>query len=202
MCAVAFASACVFFSFRIHEGQEERGNDSAVSSIRARSRLATIAAMADLPSGRFTTGTVARTMPTARGPSTMLLAVTMRRRVRKSRRRLSGRDCPPERRLRDFRTLRRIVTASSIVLGPLAVGIVRATVPVVNLPDGKSAIAAMVANLDLARIELTAESLPRSSCPSCILKEKKTHADANATAHIQQVTRSGCPPGHRWAVQH
>ncbi len=57
---------------------------------------------------------------------------------------------------RDFRALRRIVTAISIVLGPLAVGVVRATVPAVSPPDGKAAIAAMIANPDMARIELAA----------------------------------------------
>jgi hypothetical protein len=57
---------------------------------------------------------------------------------------------------RDFRTLRRITTAISIVLGPLAVGVVRATVPAVNPSDGKAAITTMMANPDMARIELTA----------------------------------------------
>lgn len=57
---------------------------------------------------------------------------------------------------RDLRTLRRIATASSVVLGPLAVGVVRATVPAVNPLDGKAAIAAMMANPAMARIELAA----------------------------------------------
>jgi len=69
---------------------------------------------------------------------------------------VAGGQSLPERRPRDFRTLRRIVTAISIVLGPLAVGIIRATVPSVNPPDGKAAIAAMVANPNLARVELAA----------------------------------------------
>jgi hypothetical protein len=62
----------------------------------------------------------------------------------------------PQRRPHDLRTLRRIAAALSIVLGPLAVGVVRATVPSVNPPDGKAAIAAMVANPTLARVELAA----------------------------------------------
>jgi hypothetical protein len=56
----------------------------------------------------------------------------------------------------DFRTLRRITAAISIVLGPLAVGIVRATVPAVNPQNGQAAIAAVVANPDMARISLAA----------------------------------------------
>ncbi len=61
-----------------------------------------------------------------------------------------------ERRPRDLRTLWRIVTALSIVLAPLAVGIVRATVPLASSPDGKAAIAAAAANLDMVRVELAA----------------------------------------------
>ncbi|GAC1347282.1 MAG: hypothetical protein NVSMB27_12370 [Ktedonobacteraceae bacterium] len=61
-----------------------------------------------------------------------------------------------ERRPRDLCTLRRIAAAISIVLGPLAVGIVRATVPAVNPQNGQAAIAAMVANPDMTRVELTA----------------------------------------------
>ena len=59
-------------------------------------------------------------------------------------------------RPRDLQTLRRIVTAISIVLAPLAVGIVRATVPLASSPGGKAAIAAAAANLDMARVELAA----------------------------------------------
>lgn len=61
-----------------------------------------------------------------------------------------------ERRPRDLRTLRRRAFAISIVLGPLAVGIVRATVPSVNPHNGQVAIAAVVANPDMARISLVA----------------------------------------------
>jgi hypothetical protein len=57
---------------------------------------------------------------------------------------------------RDVRTLRRITAALSIVLGPLAVGIVRATVPAVNPHNGQAAIAAVVATPDMARISLAA----------------------------------------------
>jgi len=57
---------------------------------------------------------------------------------------------------RDFRTLRRIAAAISIVLGPLAVGVVRATVPLASSSGGKGAIAAVAANPDIARIELAA----------------------------------------------
>src|SRR5713226_2350878 len=56
----------------------------------------------------------------------------------------------------DLRTLRRIATAISIVLGPLAVGVVRATAPSVNPPDGRAAIAAVAAHPDMARVELAA----------------------------------------------
>lgn len=55
---------------------------------------------------------------------------------------------------RDFRTLRRIATAISIVLGPLAVGVVRATVA--SGQDSKALIAAVMAHPDMARVELTA----------------------------------------------
>jgi hypothetical protein len=67
-----------------------------------------------------------------------------------------GEQSPIERRPRDLRTLRRIVTAISIVLAPLAVSIVRATVPLASSSGGKAAIAAAAANLDMARVELTA----------------------------------------------
>jgi hypothetical protein len=57
---------------------------------------------------------------------------------------------------RNVRTLRRITAAISIVLGPLAVGIVRATVPAVNPHNGQAALAAVVANPNMMRVELAA----------------------------------------------
>jgi hypothetical protein len=61
-----------------------------------------------------------------------------------------------ERRLRDLRTLRRIAIVISIVLAPLAVGVVRATVPLASSSGGKGAIAAVAANPAMARVELAA----------------------------------------------
>ena len=68
----------------------------------------------------------------------------------------AGGQSSAERRPRDLRTLRRIVTAISIVLAPLAVGIVRATVPLASSSGGQAAIAAAAANLGMARVELAA----------------------------------------------
>src|SRR5215468_3050642 len=68
----------------------------------------------------------------------------------------AGEQSSIERRPRDLRTLRRIVTAISIVLAPFAVSIVRATVPLASSSGGKAAIAAAAANLDMARVELAA----------------------------------------------
>ncbi len=82
---------------------------------------------------------------------------------------VAGGQSLPERRPRDLRTLRRTVTAISIVLGPLAVGVVRATVPSVNPPDGKTAIAAMVANPGLARAELAAGVVATLFLPFAII---------------------------------
>ena len=61
-----------------------------------------------------------------------------------------------ERRPRDLRTPRRIATAISIVLAPLSVGVVRATVPLASSSGGRAAIAAAAANLAMARVELVA----------------------------------------------
>jgi hypothetical protein len=74
-----------------------------------------------------------------------------------------------ERRPRDLRTLRRIATAISIVLGPLTVGIVRATVPLASSSGGKGAIAAMAANPAMARIELTAGVIATLFLPFAIV---------------------------------
>ncbi len=69
---------------------------------------------------------------------------------------MAGGQSLGERRPRDLRTLRRIAAAISIVLGPLAVGVVRATVPLASSSGGQAAIAAVAANLAMVRIELAA----------------------------------------------
>jgi hypothetical protein len=51
---------------------------------------------------------------------------------------------------RDVRTVRRIATAISIVVGPLAVGVVRATIPLASASGSQALIAAFAAHLDLA----------------------------------------------------
>lgn len=61
-----------------------------------------------------------------------------------------------ERRPRDLRTPRRIAAAISIVLGPFAVGVVRATVPLASSSGGQAAIAAVATNPAMARVELAA----------------------------------------------
>jgi hypothetical protein len=70
---------------------------------------------------------------------------------------------------RDVRTLRRITAAVSIVLGPLAVGIVRATVPAVNPHNGQVAIAAVVANPTMARISLAAGIIATLFLPFAVI---------------------------------
>lgn len=74
-----------------------------------------------------------------------------------------------ERRPLDLRTLRRSAFAISIVLGPLAVGVVRATVPLASSPGGKGAIAAVAANLDMARVSLTAGVIATLFLPFAIV---------------------------------
>src|SRR6266566_4304449 len=69
---------------------------------------------------------------------------------------MAGGQSLGERRPRDLRTPRRIAAAISIVLGPLAVGVVRATVPLASSSGGQAAIAAVAANLAMVRIELAA----------------------------------------------
>ncbi len=66
----------------------------------------------------------------------------------------AGGQAPGSRVPRDVRTLRRIAIAISIVLGPLAVGVVRATVA--SGQDSKAIIAAVMAHPDMARVELGA----------------------------------------------
>jgi len=68
----------------------------------------------------------------------------------------SGGQSLNERRPLDLRTPRRIAAAISIVLGPLAVGVVRATVPLASSSGGQAAIAAVAANPAMARVELAA----------------------------------------------
>ncbi|QBD82971.1 hypothetical protein EPA93_46225 [Ktedonosporobacter rubrisoli] len=74
-----------------------------------------------------------------------------------------------ERRSYDLRTLRRILTAISMVLAPLAVGIVRATVPLASSSDGQSAITAAAANLSLAFVELVAGVVASLLLPFAIM---------------------------------
>jgi hypothetical protein len=69
---------------------------------------------------------------------------------------VAGGKSPAERGPLDLRTFRRIAAAISIVLAPLAVGVVRATVPLASSSGGKGAIAAMAANPAMSRVELAA----------------------------------------------
>jgi hypothetical protein len=70
---------------------------------------------------------------------------------------------------RDFRTLRRLATAISIVLGPLAVGVIRATVPLASSSGSQALIAAFAADLDLARVELAAGVIATLFLPFAIV---------------------------------
>ena len=81
----------------------------------------------------------------------------------------AGGTSSAERGPRDLRTLRRGATAISIVLAPLAVGVVRATVPLASSSGGKGAIAAMAANPAMARIELTAGVIATLFLPFAIV---------------------------------
>ena len=81
----------------------------------------------------------------------------------------AGERSPAERRPRDLRTLRRSAVALSIVLGPLAVGVVRATVPLASSSDGKANIAAFAAHMALARVELAAGVLATLFLPFAIV---------------------------------
>jgi hypothetical protein len=82
---------------------------------------------------------------------------------------VAGGQSPAERRPRDLRTLRRIAAAISIVLAPLAVGVVRATVPLTSSSGGKGAIAAMAANPAMSRVELTAGVIATFFLPFAIV---------------------------------
>lgn len=81
----------------------------------------------------------------------------------------AGERSPAARRPRDLRTLRRRAVALSIVLGPLAVGVVRATVPLASSSDGHGAIAAFAAHLASARVELAAGVLATLFLPFAIV---------------------------------
>jgi hypothetical protein len=81
----------------------------------------------------------------------------------------AGGQSPAERRPRDLRTLRRSAFAISIVLGPLAVGVVRATVPLASSSGAQAAIAAMAANPAIARVELTAGVMATLFLPFAIV---------------------------------
>ena len=80
-----------------------------------------------------------------------------------------GPQSPDERRPRDLRTLRRGAFAISIVLGPLAVGVVRATIPLPSSSGAQAAIAAMAANPSMARVELTAGVIATLFLPFAIV---------------------------------
>lgn len=66
----------------------------------------------------------------------------------------AGEQAAASRVPRDLRTVRRIASAISIVLGPLAVGVVRATVA--SGADSKALIATVMAHPAMARVELAA----------------------------------------------
>jgi len=74
-----------------------------------------------------------------------------------------------DRHPRDLRTIRRIATAISIVMAPLAVGVVRATIPLASSPGGLAAFAAVAANPAMARIELTAGVVAALFLPFAII---------------------------------
>jgi hypothetical protein len=79
----------------------------------------------------------------------------------------AGGQAPGSRVPRDVRTLRRIATAISIVLGPLAVGVVRTTVA--SGQDSKAIFAAVMAHPDLARVELAAGVIATLFLPFAIV---------------------------------
>jgi hypothetical protein len=93
-------------------------------------------------------------MPTLRKEKTMADRIEGARPMVQEVTVAAGGQAPGSRVPRDVRTLRRIATAISIVLGPLAVGVVRATVA--SGQDSKAIIAAVMAHPDMARVELAA----------------------------------------------